>query len=224
MKPTCARTSRRAPACTAGATAAIPWTRIGLDDSQQIARIIVDPADANVVFVAALGHPYGPNAERGVFLQMRATAARHGSACSAMTTRPARSNFRSSPAKREDDYAAMWQTRRTPWNIYPPANGPNSGLYKSDRRGRHLDADARGRIPGTPVGRIGVAVAPGNPQRVYAIVDSLARRRRHRRPLPIRRRRRELEAHQQRRSHLHRWHIQHPPQSIKQLDSLMCFG
>ena len=61
----------------------------------------------------------------------RATAARPGSACSATTMQPARSILRSSPATRTSIYAALWQTRRTPWNIYPPANGPGSGLYKS---------------------------------------------------------------------------------------------
>ncbi len=70
-------------------------------------------------------------------------------------------------------YAALWQTRRTPWHIYPPASGPGSGLYKSVDGGDHwtqIGLGAHG-LPASP-GRIGVAVAPSQPQRVYAMVDA----------------------------------------------------
>jgi photosystem II stability/assembly factor-like uncharacterized protein len=146
------------------------WTRIGLDDSQQIGRIIVDPADPNVVFVAALGHPYGPNTERGVFRtrdggETWPRVLGNDDATGAI-------DLAFEPGNAKTIYAAMWQTRRTPWNIYPPANGPGSGLYKSTDGG---DTWAPMRANGFPerVGRIGVAVAPSNPQRVYAIVDGM---------------------------------------------------
>src|SRR5438477_169038 len=66
-------------------------------------------------------------------------------------------------------YAALWQTRRTPWSVYPPSNGPGSGLFKSTDGGDHWNA-----VPGLPaakLGRIGIAVAPSMPQRVYLVVD-----------------------------------------------------
>ncbi len=147
------------------------WTRIGLDDSQQIGKIIIDPADPNAVFVAALGHPYGPNKERGVFRTRDGGETWQRVLGSDEATGAIDLAFE--PGNAKTIYAAMWQARRTPWNIYPPASGPGSGLYKSTDGG---DTWTPMRANGFPerVGRIGVAVAPSNPQRVYAIVDSLA--------------------------------------------------
>ncbi|HEV7491957.1 MAG TPA: hypothetical protein VGO25_14220, partial [Rhodanobacteraceae bacterium] len=147
------------------------WTHIGLADSQQIAKILVDPNDAKTVFVAALGHPYGPNAERGVFRSRDGGASwqrvlGNDDATGAI-------DLAYEPGNPRVIYAAMWQTRRTPWNIYPPANGPGSGLYKSSDGG---DTWTPMRGNGFPekTGRIGVAVAQSDPRRVYAIVDSQA--------------------------------------------------
>jgi photosystem II stability/assembly factor-like uncharacterized protein len=67
-------------------------------------------------------------------------------------------------------YAALWQTRRPPWNVYPPSNGPGSGLYKTADGGKTWTQLANG-LPAR-VGRVGIAVSPSNPQRVYANVDS----------------------------------------------------
>src|SRR5437763_484496 len=73
------------------------------------------------------------------------------------------------PGKPRVIYAALWQTRRTPWSVYPPSNGPGSGLFKSTDGGDHWNP-----VQGLPakVGRIGIAVAQSMPQRVYAVVDS----------------------------------------------------
>jgi photosystem II stability/assembly factor-like uncharacterized protein len=147
------------------------WTHIGLADSQQIAKILIDPNDAKTVFVAALGHPYGPNNERGVFRSRDGGASwqrvlGNDDATGAI-------DLAYEPGNPRVVYASMWQTRRTPWNIYPPANGPASGLYKSSDGGDTWSAIRGNGFP-EKVGRIGVAVAQSDPKRVYAIVDNQA--------------------------------------------------
>jgi len=146
------------------------WSHIGLADSQQIGKVIVDPRDANSVFVAALGHPYGPNAERGVFRSRDGGATWKRVLGNDDATGAIDLAFE--PGNANVIYAAMWQTRRTPWNIYPPANGPGSGLYKSSDGGETWTRLGNG-FP-DKVGRIGIGVAERDPKRVYAIVDNLA--------------------------------------------------
>jgi photosystem II stability/assembly factor-like uncharacterized protein len=143
------------------------WTHIGLTDSQQIGRIIVHPDNPDLVYVAALGHPYGPNAERGVFRSRdggqtwQRILSRNDSDTGAI-------DLAFEPGNPRTIYAALWQTRRTPWSVYPPSNGPGSGLFKSTDGG---DNWTELHVASKP-GRIGIAVAPSNPQRVYAIVDA----------------------------------------------------
>lgn len=144
------------------------WSQIGLDDTQQIGRILVDPGNANTVFVAALGHPYGPNTQRGVFRSRDGGSSwqrvlGEGDAVGAI-------DLAFEPGNSQVIYASLWQTRRTPWNIYPPANGPGSGLYKSSDGGEHWSRLGNGFPAHT--GRIGIDVARSDPKRVYAIVDS----------------------------------------------------
>ncbi|HWW60668.1 MAG TPA: hypothetical protein VN181_04800, partial [Thermoanaerobaculia bacterium] len=141
------------------------WTHIGLADSQQIARILVHPTNPDIVYVAALGHPYAANDERGVFRSRdggkswQRLAGNENLGAIDLAFEPGNANV---------IYAALWATRRTPWSVYPPSNGPGSGLFKSTNGG-----DTWNEIQGLPAnpGRIGVAVARSKPQRVYAIVD-----------------------------------------------------
>jgi photosystem II stability/assembly factor-like uncharacterized protein len=144
------------------------WARIGLVDTQQIGKILVDPKDANVLLAAALGHPYGPNAERGVF---RSTDG--GKTWTKTLFRNADTGaidlaFR--PGDSATVYAALWQTRRPPWNVYPPSNGPGGGFFKSTDGGAHWTQITGHGFP-SPTGRIGIAVAQSRPDRVYALVD-----------------------------------------------------
>lgn len=147
------------------------WSRIGLEDSQQIARIRVHPTDPNLVYVAALGHPYGPNAERGLFRSKDG-----GRSWERILSRNGDSDTGAvdvtfEPGNPRVLYAALWQTRRTPWSVYPPSNGPGSGLFKSVDGGDHW-TEIRGNGFAANPGRIGLAVAPSDPKRVYAIVDA----------------------------------------------------
>jgi photosystem II stability/assembly factor-like uncharacterized protein len=145
------------------------WKRIGLADTRQIGRILVDPGNANRVFVAALGHGYGPNAERGVF---RSTDG--GASWSKVLYRDADTgaiDLAFQPGNPSTILAALWQTRRPPWNAYPPSNGPGSGLYRSEDGGDTWHPSGAG-LPTEKLGRIGIAFAPGDPRRVYAAVDA----------------------------------------------------
>jgi photosystem II stability/assembly factor-like uncharacterized protein len=147
------------------------WTHVGLADTQQIGRILVHPADPSLVYVAALGHPYGPNPERGVFRSR--DAGRTWEKVLFRDDDTGAIDIAFEPGDPRVIYAALWQTRRPPWNVYPPSNGPGSGLFRSDDGG-----DTWVRIDGNGMpavhGRIGIAVAPSQPWRVYAIVDGEA--------------------------------------------------
>ncbi len=145
------------------------WTRIGLEDSRQIGRIIVDPRKSDVVFVAALGHAYGANAERGVFRSQ--DGGKHWDKVLFKDPDTGAIDLAFKPDDPGIVYAALWQTRRPPWSVYPPSNGPGSGLYVSHDGGDHWSQIKGNGFPAHP-GRIGIAVASNRPDRVYALVDA----------------------------------------------------
>jgi photosystem II stability/assembly factor-like uncharacterized protein len=145
------------------------WARLGLADTRQIGRILVDPRDPNLVFVAALGHAYGPNAERGVFRSKDG-----GKTWQRVLFRDADTgaiDLDAQPGNPRTILAALWQTRRPPWNVYPPSNGPGSGLWRSVDGGDTWTHVAEG-LPSEKLGRIRIAFAPSEPRRVYAMVDA----------------------------------------------------
>jgi photosystem II stability/assembly factor-like uncharacterized protein len=148
------------------------WTYIGLPDSRQIARILVDPADPNKVFVAVLGHAYGPNTERGVFRSKDGGATWQRVLFHDENTGAIDLAFE--PGNSSTIYAALLQTRRPPWNVYPPSKGPGSGLYRSTDGGEHWEPVSGHGLPAEEVGRMGIAFAPSNPKRIYLIVDAKA--------------------------------------------------
>jgi photosystem II stability/assembly factor-like uncharacterized protein len=145
------------------------WTKIGLADTQQVGRILVDPRDPNRVLVAALGHPYGPNAERGVFRSTDGGGTWQRVLFKDENTAAIDLAFK--PGDPRVIYAALWQTRRPPWSVYPPSNGPGSGLYKSTDGGDTWMPIVDHGFPVKP-GRIGLALSPSRPDRVYAMVDA----------------------------------------------------
>ncbi len=146
------------------------WTHIGLEDSRQIGRVLVDPRDANLVYVAALGHAYGPNSERGVFRSKN--GGRSWQRILFHDENTGAIDLAFEPGNPKVIYGALWQTRRPPWSIYAPANGPGSGLYRSRDGGDHWEQVSGHGLPSEGLGRIGIAFAPSNPRRIYLILDA----------------------------------------------------
>jgi photosystem II stability/assembly factor-like uncharacterized protein len=146
------------------------WAHSGLADSRQIAMIRVDPQNPDRVFVAALGHPYEPNAERGVFRSL--DGGKTWKKVLGPDDNTGAIDIVFKPGDPNTIYAALWQTRRPPWNVYPPSNGPGSGLYKSTDGGDSWTHLAGHGFPSKGLGRIGIAISNAAPDRIYAIVDA----------------------------------------------------
>lgn len=146
------------------------WKNVGLRDAEHIARIIINPRDPNIILVAVLGHAYGPNVERGVFRSNDAGATWQKVLYKDENTGAIDLSF--DPADPLIVYAALWQTRRPPWSVYPPSGGPGSGFYKSTDGGDTWHQLTGNGLPAGEWGRVGVAVAPSAAGRiVYALID-----------------------------------------------------
>ena len=153
----------------AGAT----WTQLGLDDAQQIASIIVDPHDPNRLFVAVLGHPYGPNETRGVFRSTDGGATWQKVLYKDENTGAVQVAF--DPADSKIIYAVLWSARQGPWEYGNAYLGEGSGLFGSTDGGSTWHAIGSG-LPilahAQGLGRIGIGIAPSKPSRVYALVQA----------------------------------------------------
>jgi photosystem II stability/assembly factor-like uncharacterized protein len=147
------------------------WQHLGLRDGQQIGTILIDPRDPNRVFVAVLGHPYGPNAERGVFRSLDGGANWEKILYKDENTGAIDLAF--DPRNPNTIYAVMWASRRPPWTTGGSYDGPGSGLYKSNDGGTNWTQLKKGLPTWTEgLGRIGIAVSPSDGNRIYALVDS----------------------------------------------------
>jgi photosystem II stability/assembly factor-like uncharacterized protein len=150
------------------------WQHLGLRDAQQITAILVDPKDPNRVFVAAEGHPYGPNTERGVF---RSTDGGHSWTkvlYKAENTGAADLVF--DPTNSQIIYADLWAARVAPWELRSGESftRPGSGLYKSTDGGttwRQLKNGLPSSEDGS-LGRMSIAVSPSQPSRIYLSVEA----------------------------------------------------
>jgi len=143
------------------------WSNSGLRDSRQISRIWVDPHNANVVYVAALGHAYGPNTERGVFKTTDGGA--HWTKSLDQGPDIGASDLAIATGNPNILFATTWRARRPPWSAYAPLSGPGSGLYRSTDAGQSWSRLSGSGLPEGDWDRAAVAVSP-NGRRVYALI------------------------------------------------------
>ena len=146
------------------------WEHIGLRDSRQIARILIDPSDPDKVFVAALGHAYGPNSERGIFRTR--DGGKNWERVLFHDENTGAIDLAFEPGNTKNMWAALLQTRRPPWAIYPPSKGPGTGLYRSRDGGEHWEAVTGHGLPAEELGRIGIGMAASDTRRRYLIIDA----------------------------------------------------
>ncbi|MDQ2865219.1 MAG: hypothetical protein M3R51_03240 [Candidatus Eremiobacteraeota bacterium] len=148
--------------------AGVHWLHRGLNGTFAISRIIVDSRDPGSVVVAALGNPYVDSASRGVYrttnggLTWRRTLY--------IGPQSGASDIADSVARPNVVFAGMWQFRRRPWTF--ASGGARDGIYRSTDGGRTWKHLAGNGLPSGTIGRIGLAVAPSDPSRVYALIQS----------------------------------------------------
>src|ERR1700730_9617556 len=145
------------------------WKRIGLEDTRQISRISVHPKNAALVYVAAQGHAWAPNEQRGVFRSKDGGKTwekvlyrgDNAGACDLIID----------PTNANNIYAGLWEVYRKPWTL--ESGGPGSGIFKSTDGGDTWTAMTR--TPGLPkgmIGIVGITVSPANSDRLWAIVEA----------------------------------------------------
>jgi photosystem II stability/assembly factor-like uncharacterized protein len=145
------------------------WQHVGLADTQMIGRIRVDPSNCNRVFVAALGHTFGPNTERGVFRSTDGGQTWQKVLFGDDLTGAV--DLSIDPSNPQVVYASLWHVFRKPWLLF--SGGDTSGLFKSTDGGTTwTKLSGNPGFPASPLGKIGVAVSPVDPNRVYAIVEA----------------------------------------------------
>lgn len=149
------------------------WQHLGLRDGEQIGSVIVDPQNPDRLFVAVLGHPYGPNQRRGIYRSTDGGKSFQKVLYRDENTGAIQVAF--DPSDPQTIFAVLWAARQAPWEVGDSFNGPGSGLYKSADGGEHWTHLTQG-IPtiAQGLGRIGIGISRSNPKRMYALVDAKA--------------------------------------------------
>ena len=147
------------------------WIHLGLAETRHIGRILIDPRNPQVVLIAALGHAYGPNAERGVFRS--SDGGNHWQKVLYKDENTGAIDLAADPDDPNIIYAGLWNTQRTPWSQYPPVNCPGSGLYRSGDGGVTWAPVLNSGLPAGQWGRVGIAFGKGKGiKRIYLLIDA----------------------------------------------------
>ncbi len=145
------------------------WKRIGLEDTRQIPRIRVHPKNPDLVYVAALGHVWGPNEQRGVFRSKDG-----GKTWDKVLSRGNKAgaiDLVLDPSNPNTMYAGFWEVYRKPWTL--ESGGPGSGIFKSiDGGDTWTELTRNTGMPKGMIGKVGITVSPANPERVWALVEA----------------------------------------------------
>jgi photosystem II stability/assembly factor-like uncharacterized protein len=143
------------------------FVHVGLKETQSIARIAIDPKDSNVVYVAAVGHLFGPNPERGLYKTV--DGGRNWTLSKAIDADTGFTDVLIDPRDSKTLYAASYQRRRVPWGFN--GGGPGSALWKTTDAGKTWTKLEGAGLPSGLLGRIGLAVSASNPKVVYAQIE-----------------------------------------------------
>ncbi len=143
------------------------WTYMGLRETQHIGRIAIHPTDPNIVFVAALGRAWGPNPERGLY--KTTDGGRTWRLVKSISPNAGFVDVAIDPVNPNNMFATSWERVRGPYFLR--SGGPGSALWRSTDGGENWSRVTNG-TPGTMLGRIGIAIAPSNPQVVYALFEA----------------------------------------------------
>jgi photosystem II stability/assembly factor-like uncharacterized protein len=145
------------------------WTSLGLKETQQIARLRIDPRNSDVAYVAALGHVWAPNPERGVFKttdggkSWKKVLFRNDSTGAVELVMD--------PRNPDVLYAALWQVGRSPWTL--SSGGVGGGIFKTTDAGEHwTEITHNAGLPKGLIGNIGMTISPANPNRLWALIEN----------------------------------------------------
>jgi photosystem II stability/assembly factor-like uncharacterized protein len=145
------------------------WKRVGLEDTRQIGRVRVHPKNPDIVYVAALGHIFGSNDQRGVFRSKDG-----GKTWDKVLSRGNKAgavDLIIDPSNPNVLYAGFWEVYRKPWTL--ESGGPGGGIFKSTDGGDNWTEITRNQgLPRGMVGKVGITVSPANPERIWAIVEA----------------------------------------------------
>jgi photosystem II stability/assembly factor-like uncharacterized protein/uncharacterized protein (DUF2164 family) len=144
------------------------WTNVGLRDSRAIGRVIIHPTNPDIVYVAALGHPYGRNAERGVF--RTTNGGKTWEKILYKDDKTGAIDIQFDPTNPHILFAALWEGWRTPWSLN--SGGPNSGIYRSSDGGDTWKRLQGNGLPTALMGKINISVSAADPSRVYAMIEA----------------------------------------------------
>jgi photosystem II stability/assembly factor-like uncharacterized protein len=147
----------------------LTWKNIGLRNTQAISRIRIHPRNPDIVYVSVLGHPYGPNEDRGVFKTTDGGAT--WKKVLYKSDRAGAEDLLLDPTNPDVVYASIWEVYRTPYKMW--GGGGACGLYKStDAGATWTELTANPGMPKGPIGKIGITISPVNTNRVWAIIEA----------------------------------------------------